>query len=211
MQVYSTLMKIAKKQKHQVFIYLGIFIGLIMMMTNASSGSNEQYVNSKCKVAIFDYDNTKESKALAEYISSIHEIKELEDDESVILDTLYLQNVDYVLYINKGYSENGGLTNVKRPGSMDGGFVDQQINTYETSVKALLKAGYTFYEAHDKTLEALDTEGLVTMYEEASDKKPAGYYVFLFTPYVAAMLLFNVLVPVLVAYNKKDVRDRTRV
>lgn len=211
MQVYSTLMKIANKQKYQIFIYMGIFITLMALMTNLQGGDETEYTDTKCNLAIFDLDNTDASKKLVDYLSSVHDIKEIEDDESVILDTLYLLNIDYILYINKGYSENGSLTNIKRPGSTEGSYVDNQIKTYESSLKALMTAGYSPDEAYEKTLKSLDSDGLVSMLEQKNESRPKSYYAFSFVPYVVAMLIFNIIGPLLVAYNRKDVRDRAFV
>lgn len=211
MQVYSTLIKIAKKQIRQAFIYLGIFAVLIIIMANSKSNGNEEYIATKCNLVIFDYDKTEASKMLVDYLSSIHEIKEIKDDKNEILDMLYLQNIDYVLYIREGYSENGKLENIKRPGSSEGNYVDSQIDTFIGSLKALVTAGYTENEAYEKTIKSLDSEGLVSMYNKKTQKNPTSYFIFLFTPYVMAMMLFNILGPVLVAYNRKDVSDRANI
>lgn len=211
MKVYKTFLKIANSQKLQAFIYLGIFITLVVIMTNINFGKNDQYADTKCSIAIFDYDESEQSKKLVEYLTSIHDLYELEDDDDVILDNLYMQNVDYVLYINKGYSEGEALVNIKRPGTSEGAFIDKQIASYEKTMDILMDAGYTVEEAYEKTMDAMNKDGLVTMAEKKTVIKPKHYHVFIFVPYAGAMMLFNILAPVLVAINKKWVKNRTTV
>lgn len=211
MPVFKSVFKIAKKQIGPSLIYIGIFILLVNVISNLNAKDSEDYVDKECKIAVFDNDNSEESKRLTEYLGSIHKIKDIEDDKKEILDSMYLQNIDYVLYINEGYSENGTLTNVKRPGSSDGMYIDNQIKSYETSIKALMVAGYSIDEAFDKTMESYEADELVNMQEEKSTKKPLSYYIFLYIPYAGAMAIFQVIAAILVAVNRKEISDRTTV
>ena len=211
MQVFKTFFKISKKQIASSVIYLGIFLLLVNIISNLKSNETVDYADKKCKIVVYDYDNSEESVRLKNYLESVHIVKDIKDDDEDILDSLYLQNVDYVLYIEEGYSETGKLTNIKRPGSVEGMYVDNQIENYEASIEALMAAGYDIDEAYDKTIEAYDTDELVNMAENKSENKPIYYYIFLYIPYAGTMVMFQILALVLVSLNKKEVSDRTTV
>lgn len=208
MQIFRTFFKIVKHQIGPCMMYIGIFVGLLAIFSTMGDGQSEDYESYSCKLAIFDRDQTEESARLVKYLEDRHTITAVEDDEEAIQNNLYYEQLDYVLYIEEGYAESGNLTNIKRPGSNTGLYVDNQIAGYQNSVQALTAAGYTIQEAYDIAEDALSDEGLVTMKGKNITKKPAVYYCYRYMPYVLMMLMFAALGPVLVAFNRREVSDR---
>lgn len=211
MQVYKTFFKIFKKQLGSSFIYLVIFLGLIIGFSKLGGSNLDKYETYSCSIAIFDRDNSEASKKLTEYLTSVHELVSIEDDLDTIQKLLYFQKLDYILYIEAGYEATGELSNIKRPGSNTGMYVDNQISSYESSVSALLSAGYNMDEAYDITMEALSEEGLVKIKGKSVSEKPEYYYFFLYLSYVIIMMMFQGLCVVLVAFNKPAVSDRINI
>mgnify|MGYP004503666547 FL=1 len=211
MQVYKTFLRIFKKQIGSCMIYFCIFLGLMIGFSKMGGKGTDKYETYSCKLAIFDRDNSEASRMLTDYLSQIHEMVDVPDDEKVIQNNLYFWELDYVLYIENGYENSGRLTNIKRPGSNTGMYVDNQIASYESSMSALMDAGYDMDSAYDITLEAMSDEGLVKVYGNSVEKKPEYYYFFLYLPYVIIMMLFNGLGAVLIAFNRQNVSDRVNV
>ena len=114
MQVFKTFFKILNKQKHQFIIYISIFGVLLGVLSNVGGNERKEFQGSKMDIVVFDYDNSEESKYLMEYMYSLHNKVDVEDDREEIQDSLYWQVIDYVLYIDEGYSETGKLSNIKR-------------------------------------------------------------------------------------------------
>lgn len=210
MQVFNTFFKIVKKQLPAALLYLGIFLLLCVMMGKSQSDDADTYTASACTLVIVDHDKSEASGKLAEYLSKIHDVQYEEYTDEQIQDYLYYHKIDYVLNIEKGYETTGELTNIKRPGTSMGVYVDNQISMYETNMRTLLTAGYSYDDAYALTLKALDSEGLVELSVESTEK-PAIYYYFTYLPYVVIMIMFFVITPVIVAFNKKDVNDRLNV
>lgn len=211
MQVYKTFFGILKKQIGSSMIFFGIFMGLLIALSKMGAEQRNDYQSYSCKLAIFDRDHSEASEKLTEYLSGTNEIVGIKDDEETIQNYLYYQEIDYVLYIEEGYAETGSLSNIKRPGSNTGMYMDQQIAGYENSMAALLETGYTMDEAYELTMDALSEEGLVTMQGSGSAEKPETYNFFLYLPYVFIMMSFSGLGPVLVAFNRREVSDRVNV
>lgn len=211
MQIFNTFMKIAKTKLGPCSIYLVIYVVLLSMMSNSGSKTESAYTDHHCKLAIFDEDQTEASKQLVDYLTDLNMIVEIEDDEDAILNSIYYQKLDYVLYIRKGYETTGELANIKRPGNT-GSYVDSEISSFESCKKALLKAGYSEKVAYEKTLEALNSDGLISYHKKnAGATKPLSYYFFSFMPYVFLMACFQGVIPILVAFNKPEISDRTNV
>lgn len=210
MQVFNTFFKIVKKQLPVTMLYIGIFLVLCVMMGSSQRDGAGTYTASSCTLVIVDHDKSEASGKLADYLSGIHDVKYEDYTDEQIQDYLYFHKIDYVLYIEKGYETTGELTNIKRPGTSVGIYVDNQISMYETNMRALLTAGYFVDDAYALTLKALDSEGLVRL-SAGSAKKPAIYYYFSYLPYVIISIMFFVITPVIVAFNKKDVNDRLNV
>ncbi len=211
MQVYNVFFKILKKQIGSSMIFFGIFMGLLIGLTKMGGEQRHDYMEYSCKLAIFDRDHSDASNKLSSYLADINEIVEVEDNDETIQNFLYYEEIDYVLYIEEGYAENGALTNIKRPGSNTGMYVDQQISGYENSMAALIEAGYTMDEAYHISMAALSSDGLVSLWGNNTLEKPETYYFFLYLPYVFIMMTFSGLGPVLVAFNRREVSDRINV
>ena len=210
MQVFKTFFKILNKQKHQFIIYISIFAVLLGILSNVGGEQRKEFQGSKLDIVVFDHDNSEASKYLCDYMYSIHNKVDVIDDKEEIQDCLYWQVVDYVLYIEEGYSETGELSNIKRPGSESGSYVDGQIAAYQKAFDAYVAAGYSLEDANAKTLVSLDSEGLVN-YKGKSAEKPKIHYYFTYMTYILVMLLVNVMAPTIMVFNKKEIRNRNVV
>lgn len=203
MQVFNTFFKIVKKQLPSFIIYFSIFGVLIGFMSNMGTGNNA-YKESRMDIAIFNNDGSAKADYLEEYLGTIHDVMVIEDDEETIQDYLYFQVLDYVLYIDEGFE----LTNIKRPGSKTGIYVDNHIANFEKTYDAFVLAGYSEAEAYEKTMEAMDTVELVSLKGE-SGGKPTIFYFYLYFTYIVISLLINTLAPVIIALNRKEVKERS--
>lgn len=210
MQVFKTFFKILDKQKHQFIIYISIFAVLLGILSSVGGDQRKEFEGSRLDVMVFDYDNSEESRYLMEYIYSMHDRQEVDDDKEEIQDYLYYQVLDYVIYIEEGYSETGELSNIKRPGSKSGSYVDGQISAYQKAFDTYVAAGFSPEEANEKTLKSLDSEGLVS-YKGKQAAKPKMYYYFTYMTYILIMLLMNVMAPIIMVFNKKEIKDRNTV
>ncbi len=211
MQVFKTFFKILNKQKHQFVIYTCIFAVLLGVLTSVGSDERKEFKESKMDIVVFDYDNSEESKYLMEYMYSIHNKVDIKDDKEEIQDNLYWQVLDYVLYIDEGYSETGKVSSIKRSGTKVGAYADGQIASYQKAFNTYVAAGYSLDEANAKAIEALDNEGLVSYKGKTSVAKPKIYYYYTYITYILIMLLMNVMAPIIIVYNRKEIRDRNGV
>lgn len=205
MQVFKTYFKIVKKQLVAILIYFGIFGVIISFMSTMNDG-DKNYKSSKLPIVIFNNDSSPKSEYLEKYLSEQHEVRELENNDEILQDYLYYQVIDYILYIDEGYK----LTNVKRPGSNSGVYIDNTIQDFSRVYDSYVLAGYGDAEAYEKTKEAMDTSDLISMRDNKSGRTRVFYF-YLNSAYIIVALLTTAIPPVVIAMNKKGVRERTIV
>lgn len=219
MQVFNAFIKIARKRLGTIITYFAIFAVLCLIMTSQRDAQmNSNFQSTSLDICIIDRDGSTASTALTDYLSSIHNRIELPDDEEVLQDNLYYRYVDYILTIPEGFEKNlknGAtsklLTNVKIPGSGNGAFIDQQIDSYLQTIQMYLAGGDTLENAIASTdsflAESPDVTTVSFTKESSSDSD--AFYFFRYLPYVLIAILISGLSPLLVTMNEKDLRART--
>ena len=104
MQVYKVFFQILNKQKGQIFIYLGFFLGFALSLSSQEGKSTEvAFEASSYQFAVFDEDNSVVSKALVQYLETDNEKVTIADSNESIQDELYNLNVYSVLRKPKGF------------------------------------------------------------------------------------------------------------
>ena len=82
MQVFKSYFKILNRHMGQMIMYLSIFIGIMVVLTATRTNKAEgDYEAIKPKFAVFDYDNSSESKALTEYLKKTCIKKNIKNDK----------------------------------------------------------------------------------------------------------------------------------
>ena len=138
MQVFKLFMKVLKKNLFTSMIYVIVFV-LISIPMARSAAADKAFKDTPIKIAVFDEDDTPESRAFTEFIGRKHKLVELENDKDKIMQALYFETVNYVLIINDGYAERlvGSDT--------DGLFSTQHIHeSYATVMVSQLLDSCTF-------------------------------------------------------------------
>ncbi|SEK74104.1 ABC-2 type transport system permease protein [Ruminococcus sp. YRD2003] len=217
MQVFKLFMKILKKNIFTSMIYVIVFVSVSIPMAK-SAASDRNFKDTPMTIAVFDEDDTPESRALVEFIGRKHKLKELENDKDKIMQALYFETVNYVLIINDGYSEK------LAGGASDGMFstyhihdsyatvmVSQLLDSYVSSVRAYTAGGMDISSAQESAAEAVLTEAEVTVArsngtENFSESTSAN---FRYMTYILISVIINALCPVLLKLSKKEFRFRT--
>lgn len=219
MQVFKAMLKVTRKRLPSAFIYIIVFVTVSIIVTNTSTKDNK-FEMTKLDICVFDEDDTPESRALTDFIGKSNNLKTIENDRDVIIDSLYYDRVDYALIINKGYAEKmaaGETDELFGSYHMDENFsvvyMGQFLDEYVSSVKAYQTMGKTVDEAITCTEDALSQHTEVDMLRV--DKGGNSHYsvdfagYFQYMPYILIAAVFIVVCQVLVTMNKKDIRYRT--
>lgn len=146
MTVYSVTAKILKKNAGLILLYIGIFIGISVMLAQYSDNSEAGvYKNEKISVAVIDYDHSALSEAITNEIDKNADICEIKDSKEGCADALFHRIVEYIVIIPAGYESaflNGKeitLEKMEVADSYSGIYVDNMINSYLDSVESLIE------------------------------------------------------------------------
>ena len=223
MQAFKSQLKILKKNLGGVMIYLVIFIGITILYSNLTSDPvKDTFSMKKLKVAVIDRDNTELSKGFKDYIGSIHKIVDVEDDIEALQDNLFYRNVSYILIIPKGYQEKLSqgiiediVQNVKVPNSFEGTFADRQVDQYLKTMSSYLKSGVEPTKSLTLTKGSLEQETEVTLLSKNGESNTSDtsimFFFFQFMPYVLLCVILCGLGPILLVFNKPDLKKRIDV
>lgn len=165
MQVYKTFFKIAKKRWKSAAIYFVVYVIMTLMLSGSAEDTYTGYFQStQLSVSLTDEDDSTASRALRDYLSSIHNVTQAGNEAEAVLDQIYYRTLDYVVTIPRGFEEHllsgetdGLLSSLSIPGSTRGAYVDQQISQYLQSIQLHLAGGFTLAEAIEQTDSALSS------------------------------------------------------
>ena len=217
MQVFKLFMKVLKKNLFTSMIYVIVFVAISIPMAR-SAAADKAFKDTPIKIAVFDEDDTPESRALTEFIGRKHKLVELENDKDKIMQALYFETVNYVLIINDGYAERlagsdtDGLFSTQHiHESYATVMVSQLLDSYVGSVRAYLAGGADMSEAQQSAADAVLSQAEVTIARSkgSEDLSEASSTHFRYLTYILISVIINALCPVLLKLGKKEFRFRT--
>lgn len=217
MQVFKSYFKIFNKYKGQMIMYLGIFAALLSGFVINNAGSLAEYVNVNCNFAVYDYDNSEESRALVSFLSEKHERVDIKaDDSEVIQDELFNRNINCLLRIPEGFSDaikvgdwEKVLKIVTIPGTKYNALFESDVDRFVNYVSIYVKSGYSSEEAVKKAVNVLSQTSEVSLLEgEDLSGHSNSYYFFNYLGWVLMCMVITAITPTLAVYNRKELRKR---
>ena len=104
MTTFKTYLRIVQKNIWIIIMYTVMLV--LFSAVNSSTGRGQMdFAATKPSTAVYDYDGSNLSNALADYVKEHTETKEIPKDGDTLFDALYYSDVDYVIYIEKGFGE----------------------------------------------------------------------------------------------------------
>lgn len=215
MQVFKSYFKILRRYVGQVIMWLGIFIGIMMIILNVSTEEETEYTDKQCLFAYSDHDGSSISKELTDYLSEHHErVADIDEDKESVQDALYNRTIHCYLVIPEGFGEavkagnaDGMLTVMAIPGTNTASLFEGDMNGFIQKLSTLMAAGY------DESEAAFIIGDSLKVHAEVKLKGNKSYFskqerLYSYIPWILLMQLANVITPILMIYNKKELRNR---
>lgn len=221
MQVFKTFFKISLRFLPSTIIYIVIYGVLSLVLPNVQSkNSTLIFEAEKINVAVIDNDNSTLSNALYEYINSNHNIRDIGTDETRWRDNIYYRKVVYILIIDEGMEErilsgyDGELFTAYEDLTSDSSYIiSSQVNSYISTLKGYIAAGSSIDDAirltKDTVAKSADVSYLNS--ETGTEKISSISFYFTYAPYIMLCMLINSLGPMLVIWNRPEVKQRTSI
>lgn len=219
MQVFNIFFKIAKKHLGQVFIFSGVFLVLIFIMSiSQSKALSGDFSAKKIDITILDGDHSMLSQSIQDYLGSRHNLVTLEKtDTESLTDNLFYQQISYVLTIPKGFEAQFltdtplKLSHSIRQDNANGFFVNEQLDSYLDSISLYCTGGYSLTDAIAATgqnLEESPKVEAITFQKTGNSGNKTMFYWFQYMSYIFLMIFPLSLVPILVTFQQTDVSSR---
>lgn len=207
-------MKILKQNLGLVFLYLGIFFSVsIVLQMAAQKGEDSLYQTTSIDLGVVNPDDSLLSSGFVDYLSQIHHVTIMENDPETLQENLFYRNVEYIIQIPADFYktciQNGeSLKVTKVPGSYSSYYVDQQISSYLDTMRTYLAAGFSQEEAIT-ALKSQVHEPVTKLSSNfvSTDKSPLVYY-FRYIPYLFLGALCYTMGYILMAFKKGDIQKR---
>lgn len=220
MQILKAFFKVAFSLRGSIIMYVSMFIGIGVLVTNLIPASQVSFEQTKLNVVVFDEDNSTESRALYDYIAANHNIKEMENDPEKLWDNLYYHNAEYILTINKGYGEkikSGDTADLFTysvdPQSYQCEYLNMQLRQYVSTLDIFLKSGMDFAKAEEETTAVLSNGVEVTMHDFSNSSEASmetGFIAFLrYLAYILPSIMITVLARVIIILKGDLLKNRT--
>lgn len=220
MQAFKAFFTIAKKRLNAASMYFIIYaIIMILISSTADDTYSEYFQTSALSITIADEDHTAASRALTDYLSSIHSVTAYSGKEDALLDQIYYRTLDYALIIPSGFEASllageteGLLRNKMIPQSTSGHYVTQQISQYLQTLQLYLAGNYSLEEAISQTnkgIANLPAAETVSFHASNTSTNSSIFYFFQYLPYIFIVMLFSGMAPILVTMNKHPLKERT--
>ena len=217
MQVFRKFFKVALAVKSRLIVAVCVGIFMIVFLNGQSDTSKTtKFESTNLNIAVIDEDDSEISRGIVEYLKSIHSVDTTKHREDLYNDRLFYQDIVSKVVINKGSGENilngkeADITNLYNESTPLGLFVNNQINEYLSIVQKKVNEGKEVKVALDEAKEAMDSTNFVSVMEEKTDAE--GFAIsFNFLPYVVMVTLFSSVLYAMLAFNEKEVKNRTLI
>ncbi len=217
MQVYKCFLRILKKSRSQVILYLVIFVTLsVILSTQGQESAEIQFEAESYKFSVFDEDDTGISKSIGSFLEKNNEKVEIEDTKETIQDELYNRNTNCVIRIPKGFSaavEAGEaqqlleLTTI--PGTVYRQMFSQSVEGYVRILNSYMAGGFSEEEAIEKAMAASEEEAEVEIIGRGGGMSHTRiYYFFSFVPYIMLCLCVMSIAFILIVFRGREVQLR---
>lgn len=221
MQVYKTFLKISLKSITSAFAYIIVFLALSLIITkNGNKSDISSFMAEKINVAIVDKDQTTTSKALSKFIGTKNTLHSLNMEKDEWRDELYYRNIDYILVIEKGFEQHLNQADLKRhiksyknPDSTSSFIIRSETETFIRNLNYYQNAGFSQDESLKKAaaIGKIRTQTDLVKGESTIEKPTAMSFFFTFAPYVLLCILINTVGPMLIIWNRKEIKKRTEI
>ena len=229
MHIYKTFFKVVRQHRTSIIMYTCIIIFMLFAMAGGESNEDNSVTLARYSLLVVDNDHSEVSEALVSYLGKIHTLKENTYTEDQIKSQLYYQRIAEYIVIPEGFgdaflkvskmnaadansSEFTALLDATYDDSMPRGlFVNMQINDYLNSLADYIQMGKSLKDASLKAEEALDISDVVTKQKVEIDECEAVCTSFRFLPYGILSIIFSGVLSVIISFNEKEKKNRTKV
>lgn len=223
MQVFKAFIISARKFFPVNLMYFVIFCVIAFAASSSSTDSEQSSFRTiSLEIGFMDQDGTSASRALCDYLKTLHTLTPLAYDEEALLDGLFYRTIDYILILPDGFearllsgTDENLYETVQIPGVYSSAFIDEQIDSFLKAAKLCLAGGLSPKDAFSRTSSALaESANQVQIMEFDDDSQTdsamtAIFYFYQYLAYVIISIILTGLTPILSIFQEENLAKRT--
>ncbi|MDD4369625.1 MAG: ABC transporter permease [Anaerostipes sp.] len=216
MTVFKGYLLMAKRNLGILFMYVGIFLGVTMMIqaSYAESGNNSMFQSKKMDIAVVTRGQGDVADGLKKMLEKNHNIVPVKQSKKALQEQIYYRSIEYVVDIpadlDRRIQTDGKVKVTKVPGTSSGYYMDQQITNYLSQIRLYQKGGFSLKESVKKAAAAQKVTPKVKLIDVNGNggAVPKHFYMFRFMPYMYICVMCYVMSIIITEFQKKDIRNR---
>ncbi|MCI8484849.1 MAG: ABC transporter permease [Lachnospiraceae bacterium] len=219
MQVFKAFFKILYKNKMTLFLYIGIYLALTLLICKLMGTEGEmEFSNVSLDISVENRDQGELGEALVDYLGIHNHLKDVPEGREALQDAMYYEEIDYVLVIPedftrqflKGDSE-GLLEGTIVPGSSTSYLLENEVENFLKTAAMYLRSGVTMEQAMEWTRKDMEEKPEVRFLEQTAGQQLSDrYYFFQYIPYVYLILMILGVGAVVKSFKNKDLEARNK-
>lgn len=218
MKVFSGFFKILKANKGVVFMYLGIFIGLIIIFSQTLKVKPiAAYEEPTVNVYLECEDDNKHTKEILSYFDKYIEYVNIKN--STVEDELFLENIDMYIKIEEGFfdkllsGEENIITIKTTPSNLNAYSLQSKITSFLNQIKVNISEGISTPDTVVSDVVKLNESlnDLVITNVKKGEEQYLDETLYNIGFYVLCALIFAVTIALLFAYKPLDIKRRMEI
>jgi len=219
MTVFNNYFKIVKSYIPTIIIYTVIFVMISVLATSSIGNTTTDFSVSKPNVAIINRDNNSVLiDSFTEYLETTTNVKKLKDEEETLRDALFYTEVDYILIIPEGYTEdfmnlkNPKIDTMTVPSSYGAKYTEMLLNRFLNISNVYRTAGMDQEIIAKNVKIDLEKNADVIMMNEydATGLAVASYY-YNFTNYTFIAICVYIVGLIINSFNSTNIKRRNLI
>lgn len=219
MTVFNNYFKIVKSYIPTIIIYTVIFVMISVLATSSIGNTTTDFSVSKPNVAVINRDNNSVLiNSFTEYLETTTNVKKLKDEEETLRDALFYTEVDYILIIPEGYTEdfmnlkNPKIDTMTVPSSYGAKYTEMLLNRFLNISNVYRTAGMDQEIIAKNVKIDLEKNADVIMMNEydATGLAVASYY-YNFTNYTFIGICVYIVGLIINSFNSTNIKKRNLI
>lgn len=210
MTVFKNYFKIVKKHSLMIGLYSVIFIAIAVIFSTLDNSAQLTFLREKPNIAIKNNSPSELGQLTSQYLHSISEVKEIEDNQ--LEDALFNTEIVAILTLPQDFEETRKIEIQNRVDDMSSLLITSSVDRFLKTMGVYINQDLSLQESYQRTVDDLNQVVEVTLAQDES-KSPVQASVMYFNPlnYVLTAQIILVVTLIMNAYKKEPLLSRQKV
>jgi hypothetical protein len=205
MTEFKNYLKLFKTQIKIIIIYLVIFGGFAVMLTQNKSS---EYQALDQRIGVVDKANTEESKLFIKYLKNFGKITTDHKDNKKLDLNVYYRALDFAIVIPEDFNLNSKLKTISIEQSFSTLYLSEVINNYFNLTKQYKASGVEESKILDLVIETSKEKSNVHMLQKNSSLIDDARYFFNYINYIIISLSLSIVGMIMFSFKKIELNKR---